>query len=55
MVNVFQSAAIAIAAAFSVRAIAGGVRGMISVFREFEATMAGVRAISEQLMKSSKH
>ena len=46
MVNVFQSAAIAIAAAFSVRAIAGGVRGMISVFREFEATMAGVRAIS---------
>ena len=31
---------------FSVRAIAGGVRGMISVFREFVPTMAGVRAIS---------
>lgn len=46
MVNVFQSAAVAIAAAFTVRAIAGGVRGMINVFREFESRMAAVKAIS---------
>ena len=46
MINVFKSAAVAIAAAFAVRAIAGGVRGMINVFREFESRMAGVKAIS---------
>lgn len=46
MTNVFKSAAVAIAAAFAVRAISGGIRGMINVFREFEARMAAVKAIS---------
>lgn len=46
MANVFKSAAVAIAAAFTVRAIAGGIRGMMSVFKEFESRMAAVKAIS---------
>ena len=46
MVNVFKSAAVAIAAAFAVRAISGGIRGMLNTFKEFEARMAAVKAIS---------
>ena len=46
MANVFKSAAIAIASAFTVRAIVGGIRGMINSFKEFESRMAAVKAIS---------
>lgn len=44
--TVFISAGIAIASAFAVRAIAGGIRGMLNVFKEFESRMAAVKAIS---------
>jgi len=46
MINTFKSAAIAIAAAFAVRAIVGGIKSIISTFTEFEAQMAAVAAIS---------
>ena len=54
MTNVFKSAAVAIAAAFTVRAIAGGIRGMINVFKEFESRMAAVKAISGATDKQFK-
>ena len=46
LVSTFKSAAVAIAAAFAVRAIVGGVKGIISSFAEFEAQMSAVKAIS---------
>ena len=46
LVNTFKSAAVAIAAAFAVRAITGSVKAVISSFAEFEAQMAAVKAIS---------
>tara|TARA_R110002072_G_scaffold249594_1_gene408508 strand:- start:6283 stop:10257 length:3975 start_codon:yes stop_codon:yes gene_type:complete len=46
LVNTFKSAAVAIGAAFAVRAIVGSVKAIISTFSEFEAQMAAVRAIS---------
>ncbi len=46
LINTFKSAAVAIAAAFAVRAIVGGVRSIIETFSEFEAQMAAVKAIS---------
>tara|TARA_B100001094_G_scaffold226330_1_gene220744 strand:- start:1663 stop:5790 length:4128 start_codon:yes stop_codon:yes gene_type:complete len=46
LVNTFKSAAVAIAAAFAVRAITGSIRSIISTFSEFEAQMAAVKAIS---------
>tara|TARA_R110002020_G_scaffold290128_2_gene505575 strand:- start:4004 stop:8728 length:4725 start_codon:yes stop_codon:yes gene_type:complete len=46
MVGVFKSAAIAIASAFAVRAIVGGIKGVLNVMTDFEAKMAAVRAIS---------
>ena len=54
MVNVFKSAAIAIASAFAVRAIVGSVRGVIGIMTEFEAKMAAVRAISGATDKQFK-
>lgn len=46
LINTFKSAAVAIGAAFAVRAIVGSVKSIISTFSEFEAQMAAVRAIS---------
>lgn len=46
LVNTFKSAAVAIGAAFAVRAITGSIRSIISTFTEFEAQMAAVKAIS---------
>jgi len=46
LVNTFKSAAVAIAAAFAVRAITGSVKAIISTFTEFEAQMSAVKAIS---------
>ena len=50
--NVFISAGVAIASAFAFRAIAGGIRGMVNVFKEFEARMAAVRAMSRDVSDS---
>ena len=46
LVSTFKSAAVAIAAAFAVRAIVGAVKGIVSSFAEFEAQMSAVKAIS---------
>lgn len=46
LINTFKSAAVAIAAAFAVRAITGSIRSIITTFSEFEAQMAAVKAIS---------
>ncbi len=46
LIKTFQSAAVAIAAAFAVRAIAGSIRGVVESFTTFEAQMAAVKAIS---------
>ena len=46
LINTFKSAAVAIAAAFAVRAIVGSIKSIISTFAEFEAQMAAVQAIS---------
>ena len=46
LVNTFKSAAVAIAAAFAVRAITGSVKAVITTFSEFEAQMSAVKAIS---------
>ena len=46
LANTFKSAAVAIASAFAVRAIVGGVRGAIKAFADFESQMAAVQAIS---------
>ena len=46
LVNTFKSAAVAIGAAFAVRAITGSVKKIIESFTEFEAQMAAVKAIS---------
>ena len=46
LINTFKSAAVAIGAAFAVRAIVGSVKKIISTFTEFEAQMAAVKAIS---------
>ena len=46
LVNTFKSAAVAIGAAFAVRAIVGSVKAIISSFTEFEAQMSAVKAIS---------
>ena len=46
LINTFKSAAVAIAAAFAVRAIVGSIKSVISTFSEFEAQMAAVKAIS---------
>ena len=46
MVGIFKSASIAIVSAFAFRAIIGGVRGVITTFKDFESQMAAVRAIS---------
>lgn len=46
LINTFKSAAVAIAAAFAVRAIVGSIKAVISTFSEFEAQMAAVKAIS---------
>jgi len=46
MISTFKSAGVAIASAFAVRAIVGGIRGTIKVFADFEAKMAAVQAIS---------
>lgn len=46
LINTFKSAAVAIGAAFAVRAIVGSIKSIISTFSEFEAQMAAVKAIS---------
>ena len=46
LVNTFKSAAVAIGAAFAVRAITGSIKAVISSFAEFEAQMSAVKAIS---------
>tara|TARA_R110000851_G_scaffold44178_2_gene108752 strand:+ start:9482 stop:13462 length:3981 start_codon:yes stop_codon:yes gene_type:complete len=46
LVNTFKSAAVAIGAAFAVRAITGSVKKIIESFTEFEAQMAAVKAVS---------
>lgn len=46
MINTFKSAAVALAAAFAVRAIIGSIKSVISTFAKFEAQMAAVAAIS---------
>lgn len=46
LVNTFKSAAVAIGAAFAVRAIVGSIKSVIAAVSEFEAQMAAVRAIS---------
>ncbi len=46
LVNTFKSAAVAIGAAFAVRAIIGSIKSVISTFSEFEQQMAAVKAIS---------
>ena len=46
LVNTFKSAAVAIMAAFAFRAIIGGLKSVVTSFKEFEAQMAAVKAIS---------
>jgi len=46
LINTFKSAAVAIAAAFAFRAIVGGLKSIVTTFRDFEAQMAAVKAIS---------
>lgn len=46
LINTFKSAAVAIGAAFAVRAIVGSIKNVISAFAEFETQMAAVKAIS---------
>ena len=46
LVNTFKSAAVAIASAFAVRAIVGGLKNIVAAFTEFEAQLAAVKAIS---------
>jgi len=46
LVSTFKSAAVAIAAAFAVRAVVGAVRGIIESFSAFEKQMSAVKAIS---------
>jgi len=46
LITTFKSAAVAISAAFAVRAIVGAVKGIVSSFAEFEAQMSAVKAIS---------
>ena len=46
LVNTFKSAAVAIAAAFAFRAIVGGLKSIVTAFKDFEAQMAAVKAIS---------
>lgn len=46
LVNTFKSAAVAIASAFAVRAIVGGLKNIVTAFTDFEAQLAAVKAIS---------
>tara|TARA_Y100001938_G_C8098468_1_gene439846 strand:- start:1460 stop:5488 length:4029 start_codon:yes stop_codon:yes gene_type:complete len=46
LINTFKSAAVAIASAFAVRAIVGGLKNIVTAFTEFEAQLAAVKAIS---------